>query len=128
MNPEQWLSLKWNGGSTMSDRWLNQSKIIHLLISVLETMDLSLYLLSFYFNSFSSFKNSSVEIYKFSNIGIKYLDGLRVCLLPNLKNHNAFSLTISTKQIGTINFIGKHHLIHRHQICKIFSKSLWKMD
>ena len=31
MNPEQWLSLKWNGGSTMSDRWLNQSKIIHLL-------------------------------------------------------------------------------------------------
>ena len=30
MNPEQWLSLKWNGGSTMSDRWLNQSKIIHL--------------------------------------------------------------------------------------------------
>ena len=32
MNPEQWLSLKWNGGSTMSDRWLNQSKIIHLCI------------------------------------------------------------------------------------------------
>ena len=31
MNPEQWLSLKWNGGSTMSDRWLNQSKIIHFL-------------------------------------------------------------------------------------------------
>ena len=31
MNPEQWLSLKWNGGSTMSDRWLNQSKIIHQL-------------------------------------------------------------------------------------------------
>lgn len=31
MNPEQWLSLKWNGGSTMSDRWLNQSKIIHAL-------------------------------------------------------------------------------------------------
>ena len=30
MNPEQWLSLKWNGGSTMSDRWLNQSKIIHM--------------------------------------------------------------------------------------------------
>lgn len=30
MNPEQWLSLKWNGGSTMSDRWLNQSKIIHI--------------------------------------------------------------------------------------------------
>lgn len=28
MNPEQWLSIKWNGGSTMSDRWLNQSKII----------------------------------------------------------------------------------------------------
>ena len=28
MNPEQWLRLKWNGGSTMSDRWLNQSKII----------------------------------------------------------------------------------------------------
>ena len=33
MNPEQWLSLKWNGGSTMSDRWLNQSKIIHFLLS-----------------------------------------------------------------------------------------------
>lgn len=32
MNPEQWLSLKWNGGSTMSDRWLNQSKIIHLAV------------------------------------------------------------------------------------------------
>lgn len=31
MNPEQWLSLKWNGGSTMSDRWLNQSKIIHVV-------------------------------------------------------------------------------------------------
>lgn len=31
MNPEQWLSLKWNGGSTMSDRWLNQSKIIHVI-------------------------------------------------------------------------------------------------
>lgn len=30
MNPEQWLSLKWNGGSTMSDRWLNQSKIIQI--------------------------------------------------------------------------------------------------
>ena len=34
MNPEQWLSLKWNGGSTMSDRWLNQSKIIQLLGSI----------------------------------------------------------------------------------------------
>ena len=32
MNPEQWLSLKWNGGSTMSDRWLNQSKIIQYLL------------------------------------------------------------------------------------------------
>ena len=32
MNPEQWLSLKWNGGSTMSDRWLNQSKIIHFFV------------------------------------------------------------------------------------------------
>ena len=32
MNPEQWLSLKWNGGSTMSDRWLNQSKIIQSLL------------------------------------------------------------------------------------------------
>lgn len=32
MNPEQWLSLKWNGGSTMSDRWLNQSKIIHYFL------------------------------------------------------------------------------------------------
>ena len=34
MNPEQWLSLKWNGGSTMSDRWLNQSKIIHFSITI----------------------------------------------------------------------------------------------
>ena len=33
MNPEQWLSLKWNGGSTMSDRWLNQSKIIQLIVA-----------------------------------------------------------------------------------------------
>ena len=33
MNPEQWLSLKWNGGSTMSDRWLNQSKIIQQTIA-----------------------------------------------------------------------------------------------
>ena len=31
MNPEQWLSLKWNDGSTMSDIWLNQSKIIQSL-------------------------------------------------------------------------------------------------
>ena len=35
MNPEQWLSLKWNGGSTMSDRWLNQSKIIHCSVSAI---------------------------------------------------------------------------------------------
>ena len=34
MNPEQWLSLKWNGGSTMSDRWLNQSKIIHAALNI----------------------------------------------------------------------------------------------
>ena len=34
MNPEQWLSLKWNGGSTMSDRWLNQSKIIQIALSI----------------------------------------------------------------------------------------------
>ena len=34
MNPEQWLSLKWNGGSTMSDRWLNQSKIIHSIFII----------------------------------------------------------------------------------------------
>ena len=34
MNPEQWLSLKWNGGSTMSDRWLNQSKIIHCNVAL----------------------------------------------------------------------------------------------
>ena len=33
MNPEQWLSLKWNGGSTMSDRWLNQSKIIQFKVN-----------------------------------------------------------------------------------------------
>ena len=33
MNPEQWLSLKWNGGSTMSDRWLNQSKIIQTVLT-----------------------------------------------------------------------------------------------
>ena len=34
MNPEQWLSLKWNGGSTMSDRWLNQSKIIQAFVKL----------------------------------------------------------------------------------------------
>lgn len=34
MNPEQWLSLKWNGGSTMSDRWLNQSKIIQFFCEI----------------------------------------------------------------------------------------------
>lgn len=46
MNPEQWLSLKWNGGSTMSDRWLNQSKIIqpyeyfeHLLTEIPKHME-----------------------------------------------------------------------------------------
>ena len=37
MNPEQWLSLKWNGGSTMSDRWLNQSKIIHVTSAILDS-------------------------------------------------------------------------------------------
>lgn len=37
MNPEQWLSLKWNGGSTMSDRWLNQSKIIQKEIKKIQT-------------------------------------------------------------------------------------------
>lgn len=41
MNPEQWLSLKWNGGSTMSDRWLNQSKIIHQLIFAIGTFQVS---------------------------------------------------------------------------------------
>ena len=40
MNPEQWLSLKWNGGSTMSDRWLNQSKIIQE-IAVLLSLGIS---------------------------------------------------------------------------------------
>ena len=39
MNPEQWLSLKWNGGSTMSDRWLNQSKIIHHTPSITSSID-----------------------------------------------------------------------------------------
>lgn len=39
MNPEQWLSLKWNGGSTMSDRWLNQSKIIQISISLIKRFE-----------------------------------------------------------------------------------------
>lgn len=39
MNPEQWLSLKWNGGSTMSDRWLNQSKIIHYVDLILKCIE-----------------------------------------------------------------------------------------
>jgi len=39
MNPEQWLSLKWNGGSIMSDRWLNQSKIIHKNTFIHKTYD-----------------------------------------------------------------------------------------
>lgn len=37
MNPEQWLSLKWNGGSTMSDRWLNQSKIIQIFKNYMDS-------------------------------------------------------------------------------------------
>lgn len=41
MNPEQWLSLKWNGGSTMSDRWLNQSKIIHFLYKIYKEGELN---------------------------------------------------------------------------------------
>ena len=41
MNPEQWLSLKWNGGSTMSDRWLNQSKIIHMCFLYLKDYHLA---------------------------------------------------------------------------------------
>ena len=43
MNPEQWLSLKWNGGSTMSDRWLNQSKIIHIFEILLLPYEFSIY-------------------------------------------------------------------------------------
>ncbi len=39
MNPEQWLSLKWNGGSTMSDRWLNQSKIIQFMKAMKKLKD-----------------------------------------------------------------------------------------
>lgn len=39
MNPEQWLSLKWNGGSTMSDRWLNQSKIIQQIKTIVLHLD-----------------------------------------------------------------------------------------
>ena len=42
MNPEQWLSLKWNGGSTMSDRWLNQSKIIQSLKTGISVKELVL--------------------------------------------------------------------------------------
>lgn len=42
MNPEQWLSLKWNGGSTMSDRWLNQSKIIHISYELSKVAGISL--------------------------------------------------------------------------------------
>ena len=42
MNPEQWLSLKWNGGSTMSDRWLNQSKIIqHRVEKIVNKLELN---------------------------------------------------------------------------------------
>ena len=41
MNPEQWLSLKWNGGSTMSDRWLNQSKIIHPYIGYAKSAEIA---------------------------------------------------------------------------------------
>ena len=49
MNPEQWLSLKWNGGSTMSDRWLNQSKIIHPVITTILLLLFSLNRLIFAF-------------------------------------------------------------------------------
>lgn len=64
MNPEQWLSLKWNGGSTMSDRWLNQSKIIQddrNAIGILFNMIFPIY--TFLPNIFSS---------KFQNINIIY--------------------------------------------------------
>lgn len=45
MNPEQWLSLKWNGGSTMSDRWLNQSKIIQKTYKNLSKPNIWIYLI-----------------------------------------------------------------------------------
>lgn len=64
MNPEQWLSLKWNGGSTMSDRWLNQSKIIHKDLSV-------------NFNSYTA-KINGEEI----DVNAKELEVLK-CLLDN---------------------------------------------
>ena len=52
MNPEQWLSLKWNGGSTMSDRWLNQSKIIHQKCRIDEKFSEALLQLLVLFQSF----------------------------------------------------------------------------
>ena len=52
MNPEQWLSLKWNGGSTMSDRWLNQSKIIQQKCRIDEKFSEALLQLLVLFQSF----------------------------------------------------------------------------
>lgn len=51
MNPEQWLSLKWNGGSTMSDRWLNQSKIIQKI--GIKRRRLDIFMVAFFVYPFS---------------------------------------------------------------------------
>ena len=54
MNPEQWLSLKWNGGSTMSDRWLNQSKIIQYPLQIANIALASIDAVNIPINSFKS--------------------------------------------------------------------------
>lgn len=67
MNPEQWLSLKWNGGSTMSDRWLNQSKIIHLEKNIINN-DSSLNTKE----KISMLRNSMI-FHLFLRIGVNYI-------------------------------------------------------
>lgn len=81
MNPEQWLSLKWNGGSTMSDRWLNQSKIIHVQLKKLEGWE--------YIKSEKKLINGKgVTQYQITEIGIKQFEEYVVFLESVIADKN----------------------------------------
>ena len=77
MNPEQWLSLKWNGGSTMSDRWLNQSKIIqeeepYIDLTIRqEKIFLVIKIINQYSRDFSKNLKTTKKKQKFHGIGIR---------------------------------------------------------
>ena len=62
MNPEQWLSLKWNGGSTMSDRWLNQSKIIQIWCKISDFYYKMYYTLNIFMSRFSNILEKKEQI------------------------------------------------------------------